>query len=78
MSDWEKKNISLPDKIQVLSEAVTDTIYNLRLLLVENLIDKELEEARENKKEEKQDFWENIKLYFNLRKLLAHYLQRVV
>ncbi len=78
LSDWEKKNISLPDKIQVLSEAVTDTIYNLRLLLVENLIDKELEEARENKKEEKQDFWENIKLYFNLRKLLAHYLQRVV
>ncbi len=77
LSDWEKQHISLPDKIQVLSEAVTDTIYNLRYLLVEDLIDKELEEAKE-KKEVKQDFWENIKLYFNLRKLLAHYLQRVV
>ena len=77
LSDWEKQHISLPDKIQVLSEAVTDTIYNLRYLLVEDLIDKELEEAKE-KKEVKQDFWENIKLYFNLRKLLAQYLQRVV
>ncbi len=79
LSDWEKKNISLPDKIEKLGDEVIDILYNLRLILIEEMINNDMEELRQPAEEEKKEnILGEMKSYFNLRKLIAYHLQRVV
>ncbi len=76
LSDWERKHIIVKPKEKAISKLVTDAIYNLRRILIEQKIASiktTILEAQDKRTE-----LELVKNYTNLKKLLYDKLQRVV
>ncbi len=76
LSNWERKHIIVKPKEKSVSKLVTDAIYNLRRILIEQKIASiktTILEAQDKRTE-----LELVKNYTNLKKLLYDKLQRVV
>ena len=76
LSNWERKHIFVKSKEKVVSKLVTDAIYNLRRILIEEKITN-IKTSILNAKDKKSEL-ELVKNYTNLKKLLYDKLQRVV
>jgi DNA primase len=74
LSQWDRKNIFVTETKEVLTKAVTDSIYNIRRILIDKLLkDKSIKE-----KEYSSDEIEEIMNYNSLRIRLSEKLNRVV
>ncbi len=76
LSDWERKNIFVTEAKEVLPKLVTDSILNLRRVLIDKKI-KDLIKVSQGQKEEIIDL-ELINNYIGLKKKLYEKLLRVV
>lgn len=76
LSDWERKNIFVTEAKEVLPKLVTDSILNLRRVLIDRKI-KELIKDTEEQQSENIDL-ELINNYIGLKKKLYEKLLRVV
>jgi len=74
LSQWERKNIFVTGAKEVLTKAVTDSIYNIRRILIDKLLKEKAIKEKEYSKEE----IEEIMNYNSLRIRLSEKLNRVV
>ena len=74
LSQWERKNIFVTGTREVLTKAVTDSIYNIRRILIDKLLKEKAIKEKEYSKEE----IEEIMNYNSLRIRLSEKLNRVV
>lgn len=74
LSQWERKNIFVSGAKEVLTKAVTDSIYNIRRILIDKLLKEKAVKEKEYSKEE----IEEIMNYNSLRIRLSEKLNRVV
>ena len=74
LSQWERKNIFVTGAREVLTKAVTDSIYNIRRILIDKLLKEKAIKEKEYSKEE----IEEIMNYNSLRIRLSEKLNRVV
>ena len=74
LHDWEKRNIYVKKIGSELSQLVNETILNMRRYL----IDKKINELKDNIKDDKDKVLEEVMSYYNLKKLLSAKLNRVV
>ena len=74
LHDWEKRNIYVKKIGSELSQLVNETILNMRRYL----IDKKINELKNNIKDDKDKVLEEVMSYYNLKKLLSARLNRVV
>ena len=74
LSQWERKNIFVTGAKEVLTKAVTDSIYNIRRILIDKLL---IEKAIKEKEYSKEEI-EEIMNYNSLRIRLSEKLNRVV
>ena len=77
LHDWERKNIFVKQKENVISPLVSETILNFRCYLIGKRVN-ELQEQTLEKKDDNLEILEEIKNYHLLKKLLAEKLKRVV
>ncbi len=83
LSDWERKDIWVKKKEKNISKLVTDVIYNLRRVLIDEKI-KELglelskDQQQEISEQERMELLQMIIDYTNLKKLLYEKLNRVI
>ncbi|WP_298781389.1 DNA primase [uncultured Polaribacter sp.] len=74
LSNWESKNIEVKSELEVLTKAVNDVVFNLRRVLIEELVKERLITEKEYSNEEKEE----IMNYNSLRIRLFDKLNRVV
>ncbi len=74
--DWQRKQIHTKEKKDTIDQMTVDTIYNLRLKLIDNLIDSIKNEYKEQEME--NHIRDEIMDYTGLRKDVASKLNRVV
>lgn len=77
LHDWERKNIFVKQKENLVSPLVSETILNFRCYLIGKRVN-ELQEQTLEKKDDNLEILEEIKNYHLLKKLLAEKLKRVV
>ncbi len=77
LHDWERKNIFVKQKENVISPLVNETILNFRCYLIGKRVN-ELQQQTLEKKDDNLEILEEIKNYHLLKKLLAEKLKRVV
>ena len=79
LHDWNKKNIFVKDRKSVVGQLVSETILTFRKYLVDQKIQKILEEAEKKQKNYNHDvFLEEVIQYQNLKKVLSKKLNRVL
>ena len=83
ISDWERHNIFPKTKVKDLPKLIPDVIYNLRMFLVDELINKILgklnpKEQEDTSNDSNQELLIEVKNYNDLRKILAEKLNRVL
>ena len=76
LSDWQRKNIFVTEKDEVLSKLVTDSILNIRRVLIDKKIKELIAEAAQQQGQNVD--LELIKNYTGLKKRLYTKLMRVV
>jgi DNA primase len=74
LSDWERQKIEVKNAIETLPEAIPAVIFNLRRILIEELVKKRHVEGKEFSDEEKKEIMD----YTYLRIRLFEKLNRVV
>jgi DNA primase len=74
LSNWESKNIEVKSEIEKLPKAVNDVVFNLRRVLIDQVINEKLIDGREFTSEEKEE----IMKYNSLKIKLFNKLMRVV
>ena len=74
LSNWESKNIEVKSETEVLTKSVNDVVFNLRRVLIEELVKERLIIEKEYSNEEKEE----IMNYNSLRIRLFEKLNRVV
>ena len=79
LHDWNKKNIFVKDRKSVVGQLVSETILTFRKYLVDQKIQKILEEAEKKQKNYNHDvILEEVIQYQNLKKVLKKKLNRVL
>ena len=74
LSNWESKNIYVTSAIDVLSKAVNDSVFNLRRILINKLVEELMVKEKEYSDAEKEE----IMSYSSLKMKLSNKLMRVV
>ncbi|MGB1284438.1 MAG: DNA primase [Polaribacter sp.] len=74
LSNWESKNIEVKMATDVLTKLVNDAIFNIRRILIDQLIHNRLVKEKEYSEEEKEEIID----YTDLKKRLFDKLYRVV
>lgn len=75
---WERKNIFVKDKSELEPREVTETIWNLRLLLITKKVIKLLETMDDNRSEQNLEALKDTRDYKELQVKIAHKLNRVI
>lgn len=78
LHDWERKEIYVRTKRDALSQMVTETIFNLRRILIDKKIEDLAEKLQNTPEEERASGLEEIMRYIGLKKLVSNFLNRVV
>lgn len=78
LADWERNNIFPKNKIDVVSQLVSETILTLRCFLIDQKVSDFQQKTLQNKTEVNKEILEEVKAYSGLKMLLSRKLNRAL
>lgn len=78
LNDWNRKDIYPKDKLEGLTQLVSQTILSLRCFLIDQKVNFFMQETGVDKSEQNTDILKEVKEYLSLKTLLARKLDRVL
>ncbi|MBN2868358.1 MAG: DNA primase [Flavobacteriaceae bacterium] len=78
LADWERNNIFPKNKMDVVSQLVSETILTLRCFLIDQKVSDFQQKTLENKTEVNKEVLEEVKAYSGLKMLLSRKLNRAL